>query len=84
MAVLGGLAVAAGGAVLGLWVGHATTSQIQTELENQVDAGIGFVSVTTESPLGPDLLGLLAKEGGTSVVTTPTTLAASVLPGAAS
>jgi hypothetical protein len=39
MAVLGGLAVAAGGAVLGLWVVHATTSQIQTELANQVDAG---------------------------------------------
>jgi hypothetical protein len=30
------------------------------------------------------LLALLAKEGGTSVVTTPTTLTANVLPGAAS
>jgi hypothetical protein len=84
MAVLGGLTVAAGGAMLGLCVGHATTSQVQTEMENQVDAGIVLVSVTTESPRGPDLLALLAKEGGTSVVATPTTFTASVLPSAAS
>jgi len=79
-ALLGGLAVAGGGALLGLAVGRSTKSQVQDELEHQVDAGTVLVSVITDEARGSSALELLAKEGGTSVVSTATTFTAAVLP----
>lgn len=78
--VVGGLAVAAGGALLGLWIGRATTGQIQDELENQVLAGTVLVSVTTDSDSKLSALDLLAKEGGTSIVSTAASFTAGVVP----
>ena len=78
--VVGGLSAAAGGAVLGLMVGRSTRSQVQEELEHQVDDGTVLVSVTTDSAHGPGLLELLAKEGGSSMVSTPASFTAGVLP----
>jgi uncharacterized membrane protein len=78
--VVGGLAAGAGGAVLGLFVGRSTKSQVQEELEHQVDAGTVLVSVSTDSAHGAGLQGLLAKEGGSSMVSTPASFTAGVLP----
>jgi len=67
--------------VVRFWAAGSATrrpARSKRSWRTQVDAGIVFVSVTIESPRGRDLLGLLAKEGGTSVVATPTTLTASV------
>ena len=79
--VVGGLALGAGGALLGLWNGRVTTSQVQDEVEHQVDAGTVLVSVTTDITNRPSVLELLAKEGGTSIVSTATSFSAGVLPG---
>jgi outer membrane lipoprotein SlyB len=76
----GGLAVAAGGALLGCVVGRSTKSQIQDELEHQVDAGTVLVSVTTDSTHGPSAMHLLAKEGDPSMVATAASFTAAVLP----
>lgn len=78
--VVGGLAVAAGGALLGLAVGRSTKSQVRDELEHQVDAGTVLVSVTTDETRGPSALELLTQEGGTSMVSTAATFTAAVLP----
>lgn len=78
-ALLGGLAIAGGGALLGLAVGRSTKSQIQAELENEVDAGSVLVSVTTDDALSARALELLAKEGGASVVSTAASFTAAVL-----
>src|SRR5688572_10589928 len=67
-AVLGGTAVGLlGGTVLGLLVGRATTTQVQDELEHQVDAGTVMVTVKTDGAHAPQAVSLLAKEGGTSM-----------------
>lgn len=78
--VIGGLAIAAGGAVLGLVVGRSTKSQVQDELEHQVDAGTVLVSVTADEAQSPRAMALLAPEGGPNLVSTGSTFTASVLP----
>jgi hypothetical protein len=79
-AVVGGIAAAAGGAVLGLVVGRSTKSQVQEELEHQVDAGTVLVSVSTDSANGANLVDVLAKDGGSSMVSTPTSFTTGVIP----
>lgn len=78
--VVGGLAAALGGALLGLGIGRATANQVRDQLEHQVDAGTVLVTVTTDEAHKLVVLDLLAKEGGTSVVSTPVSFAAGVLP----
>ena len=78
--VVGGLAAAMGGALLGLGIGRAPADQVREELEHQVDAGTVLVSVTTDEAHKLVVLDLLAKEGGTSVVSTSVSFAAGVLP----
>ena len=79
-AAIGCLAGAAGGAVLGLAVGRSTKSQVQDELEHQVDAGTVLVSVITDEAGGLTALQLLTQDGGTSIVSTAATFTAAVLP----
>jgi len=74
--VVGGIAISVAGAILGLLIGRATASQVQDEVEHQVESGTVLVSVTTDRQHAPTVLELLAKEGGTSMVST----AASVVP----
>jgi len=80
---VGGLAAALGGAALGLLVGRSTKSQVQDELEHQVDSGTVLVSVTADSAHAAMLLELLAKDGGSSIVSSPTAFTAGVLPASA-
>lgn len=75
-----GLAGAAGGAVLGLVVGRSTTSQIEGELENQVNAGAILVSVTTDEVRGSTVVSLLEKAGGSSIASSFISFTAGVLP----
>ncbi|MEO6593799.1 MAG: hypothetical protein ABIP94_03505 [Planctomycetota bacterium] len=79
--LIGGLSVAAAGALLGLCVGRATKSQVQDELEHQVDAGTVIVNVTTDSEHEAKALALLAPEGKASIVSTGASFTAAVLPG---
>jgi len=79
-ALFGGLLGALGGALLGLAVGRSTKSQVQGEIEHQVDAGTVLVSVLTDEARVTRALELLAKEGGTSVVSTAVSFTAAVLP----
>jgi len=78
--MVGGIAISVGGAVLGFLVGRATTTQVQDEVEHQVDSGGVLVSVTTDREHAPKVLELLAREGGTSMVSTAATFTAGVLP----
>lgn len=78
--LLGGLAGALGGALLGLAIGRSTKSQVQDEMEHQVEAGSVLVSVVTDEAHGASALELLAREGGSSVVSTATSFTAAVLP----
>jgi len=78
--LIGGVAIAIGGTVLGFLVGRATTTQVADELEHQVESGTVLVSVTTDSARGPEALALLTKEGEASMVSTPATFTAGVLP----
>jgi hypothetical protein len=78
--VLGGLVGAVGGLVLGLLVGRATTSQVEEEIEHQVDLGAVLVSVTTTSHDGPRAMELLARHGGANLVSTAASFAGGVLP----
>jgi predicted lipid-binding transport protein (Tim44 family) len=77
--LVGGLAAAMGGALLGLGIGRATANQVRDELEHQVDAGTVLVSVTTDETHKLVVLDLLAKEGGTSVVSSAVSYTAGVL-----
>lgn len=76
----GGVAAALGGALIGLAIGRSTKSQVRDEMEHQVDAGRVLVSVTTDEARGSNALVLLAKEGGSSVVSTAVSFTAAVLP----
>ncbi|MEQ1632430.1 MAG: hypothetical protein ABL997_08660 [Planctomycetota bacterium] len=78
--VMSGMAGAIGGGLLGLVVGRSTKSQIQDELEHQVDAGTVLVGVVTDDKHVESALNLLSKEGASSVVSTATSFTASVLP----
>jgi hypothetical protein len=71
-----------GGALLGLVVGRSTKSQVQDEMEHQVDAGVVLVSVSVvaDAARGASALELLAKAGGSSVVSTAASFTAAVLP----
>jgi hypothetical protein len=80
-AVGGGILVGAiGGTILGTIVGRATTTQVQDELEHQVDGGTVLVSVQTDADHGPKALELLAKEGAVNMVSTAASFTAGVLP----
>jgi outer membrane lipoprotein SlyB len=79
-ALAGGLAAAMGGAVLGLIVGRTTKSQVRDEIEHQVGAGNVLVSVITDEVRLASAMEVLAKEGGSSVVSTSATFTAAVLP----
>jgi hypothetical protein len=78
--VFGCLLVAAGGALLGRWIGSATKSQVQDELEHQVESGAVLVSVTADAEHKPTAVRLLAGEGGTSIVSTAGSYTAGVVP----
>lgn len=78
--LIGGIAIAIGGTVLGFLVGRATTTQVADELEHQVESGTVLVSVTTDTTRGPEALTLLTKEGEASIISTAATYTASVLP----
>lgn len=78
--LLTGMAGALGGGLLGLAVGRSTKSQVQGELEHQVDAGTVLVGVVTEDAHVESAFHLLSKEGASSVVSTATSFTASVLP----
>jgi hypothetical protein len=78
--LVGGLAAAAGGALLGFLVGRTTKGQVQDELEHQVDAGTVLVSVTTDGEHEAAVRELLSGQGGTSMVSTATSFTAGVLP----
>jgi uncharacterized membrane protein YeaQ/YmgE (transglycosylase-associated protein family) len=78
--LLGGVAAAVGGALLGLLVGRSTTSQVKEELEHQVDGGTVLVSVTADREQEPILMELLAKEGGSSLVSTAASFTGGVVP----
>ncbi len=80
--VLGGLVGAVGGLVLGFLVGRTTTSQVEEELEHQVDLGAVLVSVTTTGHEGPRAMEVLAQYGGVHLVSTAATFAGGVLPAA--
>lgn len=78
--VVGGLAIAVGGAVLGWLVGRATTTQVRDELEHQIDGGMVLVSVSTDSAHGPEAVDLLAGIGDGTMVSTAATFTAGVVP----
>lgn len=78
-----GCGVAAlGGALLGTVVGRSTSSQIQSELEHEVDAGKVLVSVTTDEAHAALLGSILAREGHSCVVSSTTSFRAAILPSA--
>jgi hypothetical protein len=66
--LLGGL----GGAVLGQTVGRVTRNEVQTQVEEEVDAGTVLVSVETDGEHAVKILGLLEVAGGRAMVTTAT------------
>jgi hypothetical protein len=78
--IVGLLVGAVGGTILGSFVGRATTTQMGTELEHQLDAGTVLVSVTTDSEHGEKALEVLAKDGAVNMVSTAATFRAGVLP----
>jgi hypothetical protein len=80
-AAIGGCLLAAGGALLGILVGRSTASQIQTELENEVDAGRVLVSVNTDDAHSALLGSILAHEGRASVVSSKAWFEAAILGG---
>jgi hypothetical protein len=80
-AVGGGILVGSvGGTILGSIVGRATTTQVQDELEHQVDGGSVMVTVHTDAGRGPQALELLARIGAVNMVSTATSFTAGVLP----
>jgi hypothetical protein len=68
------------GVVLGLVVGRSTKSQVQDELEHQVEAGAVLVNVVTDDARTAIALRLLAEAGGTSVVSTAASFTAAGVP----
>lgn len=78
--VVGALVGTIGGGVLGLVVGRSTKSQVQNELEHQVEAGAVLVNVVTDDAGAGSALHLLAEEGGTSVVSTAASFTAAGVP----
>lgn len=74
------VALTAGGALLGLVIGRSTKSQVRDELEHQVDTGTVLVSVTTDAVQSPNAVDVLAREGGSSMVSTAASFTAAVLP----
>jgi hypothetical protein len=78
-ALVAGLALALGGALLGLVVGRSTTSQIRAELEGELDAGRVLVTVTTDAAHAALLTSILAADGGTSVVSSRASFRAAIL-----
>jgi uncharacterized membrane protein len=77
---LGGLVGGVGGLVLGFLVGRTTTSQVEDEIEHQVDEGAVLVSVSTTSHDGPRVMELLAQQGGVNLVSTAASFTGGVLP----
>lgn len=77
---LGGLVGAVGGLVLGFLVGRTTTSQVEDEIEHQVDGGAVLVSVSADGQDGPRAMELLAQHGGVNLVSTAASFAGGVLP----
>lgn len=78
--VFGCVLVAVGGALLGRWIGGATESQVQDELEHQVGAGAVLVNVSADAEQKSAAVRLLAEEGGTSIVSTAGSYTAGVVP----
>lgn len=78
--VSAGVGMAAGGALLGFAVGSVTKSQIQEELEHQVDSGTVLVSVTTDEAGSETATAVLTHDGGSSIIATAMTFTAGVLP----
>ena len=78
--VVGTLVGTIGGVVLGLVVGRSTKSQVQDELEHQVESGAVLVNVVTDDAGSGSALHLLAEEGGTSVVSTAASFTAAAVP----
>jgi phosphohistidine swiveling domain-containing protein len=80
-AILGGLAVGVlGGTVLGLLVGRATSTQMQDEIEHQVDNGNVLVSVYTDAASSERARTLLAEDGAVNMVASAVSFQAGVLP----
>ena len=79
-AAIGAAVIALGGALLGLWIGRSTASQIRDEMENQVASGTVLVSMTTDDERDMIPMAILAPLGGTSMVSTSTTFTAGILP----
>lgn len=79
-ALAGGVAVAIGGALLGLAVGRTTASQVQQELETQLDGGGVAVSLVTDAGQGEQAIAHLSDAGGASLVSTATTFTARAQP----
>lgn len=71
VALLGGPIVTATGAVLGFWIGTTTTSQVNAEMEADVDGGTVLVGVTTDRAHRAVVAGALAEYGGTTMISTP-------------
>jgi hypothetical protein len=77
--LVAGLALALGGAALGMAIGRSTTSQVRAELEGELRAGRVLVTVTTDAAHAALLASILARDGGTSVVSSRATFRAAIL-----
>jgi hypothetical protein len=77
--IAAGLALALGGAALGLVIGRSTTSQIRTELQRELEAGRVLVTVTTDAAHSALLTSILAGDGGASVVSSRASFRAAIL-----
>jgi hypothetical protein len=78
--IVGALVGTIGGTVLGLVIGRSTKSQVQDEMEHQVEAGAVLVNVVTDEARTAIALQLLAEAGGTSVVSTAASFTAAGVP----
>lgn len=78
-ALIGAAVATFGGTLLGILVGFVTASQMKNELDSLVQAGSVLVSVTSDAAHGPDLLGLMVRDGGATMVSSATTFTAGTL-----